>query len=314
MKEKLVVILGPTGVGKTALSLGLAKALNGEIISCDSMQIYKYMDIGSDKILSHQQEGIRHHMLDLVYPDEDFTVSDYKNISEEIISNLNSENKLPLLVGGTGLYINSLVYKLNFTKVEANQELRDELEEEAKEMGNEYVHSKLKKVDPESAERIHPNDLKRVIRALEIYKESGKTMAEYNKNFRQPNLKYDLYMVGLTMDRTKLYERINKRVDLMIEDGLLNEVSSLLEKGYTQDMVSMQGIGYKELIEYLEGNISLEESVELIKQKSRNYAKRQLTWFRRDERINWYNKDNFESDKDLEKIILKDIRKAFKLT
>lgn len=303
-KDNLVILLGPTAVGKTSSSIELAKELKGEIISCDSMQIYKHMDIGSAKVREEEKQGIPHHLVDMVEIDEEFSVADYKKNAEDHIREINLKGKVPIVTGGTGLYINSLVYDLNFTEVAANELLREELEDFAEIEGNKALHNKLKEIDPESSNRIHPNDVKRVIRAIEIYKETGRTMTEYNKNFRSPVSRYNLAMVGLNMDRQVLYERINKRVDLMIEEGLLEEVKSILDMGYDRDLVALQGIGYKELIMGLLGEISMEESIDLIKQKSRNYAKRQLTWFRRDDRIKWFNKDEFESDKDLNQAIL----------
>ncbi len=310
-KDNLIVLLGPTAVGKTELSLNIAENFKGEIVSSDSMQIYKYMDIGSAKASKDEMDRVRHHMIDIVYPDEEFSVSDYKNQAKAIIRDINKRDMYPLVTGGTGLYINSLVYDLNFTKVEANYELREELEKEALEFGNEYAHNKLREIDPESASKIHPNDLKRVIRALEIYRESGQTMTDFNKDFRRENQDYNLAMIGLTMDREKLYNRINQRVDLMMENGLLDEVKSIMDMGYSKDLVALQGIGYKELILYLEGQCSLEESVELIKKKSRNYAKRQLTWFRRDERIIWFNKDEYSSEEELSKAVIESLDLIF---
>lgn len=309
MKKNLVVLLGPTGIGKTDLSLDLAEKINGEIISSDSMQIYKYMDIGSAKATRAERERIKHHMIDIVYPEEEFSVADYKHQAEEIIDSLNEEGKIPIVTGGTGLYINSLVYELNFTEVKPNYDLREELENLADDEGVEAVYEILKSVDGESASKLHPNDLKRVIRAIEIYRESGVTASEYNKNFRSEVDKYNLSMIGLTMDRAKLYERIDQRVDLMMEMGLLDEIKLLLSKGYTKDLVSMQGIGYKEMINHLEGHMSYEDTVELIKKKSRNYAKRQLTWFRRDGRIVWFNKDDYEDKTDLLEAIIEEIEK-----
>ena len=294
MKENLCIITGPTGIGKSKLSLEIAKSLNGEIISSDSMQIYKYMDIGTAKISSDEMNNIPHYLIDLLYPDEDFTVSDFKIKAKKIVTEINNAQKLPIVVGGTGLYINSLVYNLDFTQVVFDEEIRSKYEDIAKNNGLDYLHDILKKLDPKSSERISINDKKRVIRALEIYEITGKTMSEYNKNFREKNKEYNLIMICLNMDRKKLYERINNRVDLMIEEGLLEEVKSILKMGYSPDLVALQGIGYKEIIMYLEGTLTLEESIELIKQKSRNYAKRQLTWFRRDDRFKWIDIDEFQ--------------------
>ena len=303
-KDNLFILIGPTAIGKTAVSIELAKSLNGEIISADSMQIYKYMDIGTAKITPEEMEGIPHHLIDIVYPDEEFTVADYKSQAEKIIADINSRNKLPIVVGGTGLYVNSLVYDLNFTQVPPNEEIRERLEYLADKYGNEDIHKMLEKIDKMSFDRIHVMDRKRIIRAIEIYEVTGKPMSEQGKNFRKQTDKYNLVMVGLNMDREKLYEKINLRVDKMIEEGLIEEVSKLLKLGYNKDLVSMQGIGYKEIIWYLEGDISLEESIELIKKASRNYAKRQLTWFRRDKRIKWFYVDEYSNMAHLVKHII----------
>lgn len=304
MKDNLFILIGPTAIGKTSLSIELAKRMDGEIISADSMQIYKYMDIGSAKVSKEEMQGIQHHLIDIILPDEEFTVSDYKDRAITLIKDINGRHKLPMVVGGTGLYINSLVYKLNFTEVPPHNETRTKLELLGEKHGNEYLHEMLEKIDIESAERISVNDRKRIIRAIEIFEITGKTMTEFNKDFRQPIEDYNLVMVGLNMDREKLYNRINYRVDIMVEEGLIEEVKKLLEMGYDRKLVSMQGIGYKEIIMYLEGNISLDESIEKIKQGSRNYAKRQLTWFRRDNRIKWIDVDKFNNLQDLSQYII----------
>lgn len=294
MKENLCVITGPTGIGKTNLSLKLAKSLNGEIISSDSMQIYKYMNIGTAKLSPLKMEGIPHHLLDIVYPNEDFTVSDFKLKAKSLITDINRKNKLPMVVGGTGLYINSLVYDLDFTKVVYDENIRNKYDKISKEKGLKYLHNLLEEIDPISANKINMNDKKRVVRALEIYDITKKPMSEYNKNFRKENKDYNLAIICLNMDRSKLYDKINKRVDSMIENGLIKEVKFLLEMGYKPNSVALQGIGYKEIIMHLNKDSTLEESIDLIKQKSRNYAKRQLTWFRRDNRIKWIDVDEFE--------------------
>lgn len=293
MKENLFILTGPTAIGKTELSIDLARELKGEIVSCDSMQIYKHMDIGTAKVTKEEAAEIKHHMVDLVEIDEEYTVADYRRDASEIISNLNNEGKLPIVTGGTGLYINSLVYELNFAQVAPDEELRSRYESIAESKGNDYLHDLLREIDLNSAKKIHPNDVKRVIRALEIYELTGKTMTEYSKGFRKENDKYNLAMVCLDMDREKLYERINYRVDLMLEDGLIEELEKILDMGYDKDAIALQGIGYKEIISYLEGDISLEKAINDIKQGSRNYAKRQLTWFRRDKRMKWFNKDDY---------------------
>ena len=258
------------------------------------MQIYKH-GYRNCKGNPEEMDGIPHYLIDIVYPNEEFTVADYKAQAEKVIADINTRNKLPIVVGGTGLYVNSLVYDLNFTQVPPNEEIRKRLEDLADEHGNEYIHKMLEKIDKESYNRINVMDRKRIIRALEIYEVTGKPMSQQGNNFRKPSDKYNLLMFGLNMDREKLYERINLRVDKMIEAGLIEEVSNLLRMGYHKDLVSMQGIGYKEIIWYLEGEISLEEAIEHIKKGSRNYAKRQLTWFRRDNRIKWVNVDEFSS-------------------
>lgn len=294
-KDNLFILIGPTAIGKTALSIELAKRFNGEIISADSMQIYKYMDIGSAKVTKEEMDGIPHYLLDIVAPDEEFTVAKYKRNAVELIKDINNRNKLPMVVGGTGLYINSLVYNLDFTEVPPNEEIRKELEDLANKYGNEYLHQELEKIDSKAASILSINDRQRMIRALEIYKITGVSKSDQNPNFREPVTDYNLVMIGLNMDRATLYERINKRVDIMLENGLIEEIKMLMDMGYNKDMVSMKGIGYKEMMMYLEGSISLEEAIEMIKKGSRNYAKRQLTWFRRDPRIHWVYVDEFES-------------------
>lgn len=299
MKDKLVVITGPTAVGKSNLAIELAKGFNGEIISADSMQIYKYMNIGTAKITKEETQGIPHYMLDILYPDEEFSVSSYQEMASKYISDINSQGKIPIIAGGTGLYINSIVYKLNFASVPPDTSIREKYEMLAEEYSNEYIHDILFRLDRESGERIPVNNRRRIIRALEIVESTGKHISESNKNFREENNDYDLTMICLNMDREKLYERINRRVDIMMESGLLDEVKSLLDMGYHKDLVSMKGIGYKEMIGYLEGDYSLKYAIDKIKQGSRNYAKRQLTWFRRDNRIKWLDVDSYGSFEEL---------------
>lgn len=246
MNDKLFILMGPTAVGKTSISIDLAKRLNGEIISADSMQIYKYMNIGTAKITKDEMKDIPHYMIDIINPDEEFTVSNYKEMATNYIKEINCRNKLPIVVGGTGLYINSLVYNLNFTGVEPNEKIRERYESIRIEKGNQYLHRLLENIDQDSANRISINDTKRIIRALEIYEVTGKSMEEYNKNFRSPNEDYDLLMICLNVDRQKLYNRINTRVDLMIKEGLVNEVKSILDMGFDKNLISLQGIGYKD--------------------------------------------------------------------
>ena len=307
MKNKILVLAGPTAVGKTALSIELAKKLNGEIVSTDSMQIYKYMDIGSAKITPSEMDGIKHHMIDVTTPDKPFSVVDFKNMAQPIIDDLLSKDKLPILTGGTGLYINALTCNMNFTDATNDEAYRLELEELAKEHGDIYIHNMLKDIDPVSYESIHPNNRKRVIRALEVYKVTNKPFSSFNAGEDFYKSKYDVHYYVLNMDREKLYQRINKRVDIMFEKGLLNECIKLKENGYNSLMQAMQGIGYKEVLMYLENSISLEEATEMIKQGSRNYAKRQLTWFRKDPRAIFLNKDEL-SDEEIINIITNDIK------
>lgn len=307
MKQKLLVLGGPTAVGKTDLSIKLAKELKGEIISADSMQIYKYMDIGSAKVTEQEMDGIKHHLIDVIEPNVPFSVADFKEYGEIALKNILSKNKFPIIAGGTGLYINSLTCNMTFTEAEKDEEYRLYLEKLSEEKGNDFVHEMLKEIDPISYKEIHANNRKRVIRALEVYKLTKKPFSSFNAGEDFYKSDYDVYYYVLTMNRDKLYERINKRVDIMIEKGLLEECIKLREMGYTSDMQSMQGIGYKEILYYLENKISFEDAVNMIKQGSRNYAKRQLTWFRRDKRCIFLDKDVMSEDEILHKV-LNDIR------
>jgi tRNA dimethylallyltransferase len=303
MKKKLLIIAGPTAVGKTNLSIKLAKELNGEIVSTDSMQIYKYMDIGSAKITNEEMEGIPHHMIDVVEPENSFSVAEYKSMAINCIEDILSRNKLPILVGGTGLYINALTCNMNFTEADSDDEYRKELELLAEEHGNEYIHNMLKDIDPISYKEIHHNNRKRVIRALEVYKLTNKPFSSFNSGNEFYNGPYDVNYYVLNMNRKKLYERINLRVDIMLEMGLIDECIKLKNMGYNSLMQSMQGIGYKEVFYYLENKITYDEAVEMIKKGSRNYAKRQLTWFRRDPRAIFVNKDKLSEEKIFMRIV-----------
>ncbi|MEH7525851.1 tRNA (adenosine(37)-N6)-dimethylallyltransferase MiaA [Bacillus sp. JJ1503] len=286
-KEKLVVLIGPTAVGKTKLSIELAKRFNGEIISGDSMQIYKGMDIGTAKIKKDEMEGIPHHLIDIKDPKEPFSVAEFQELVREKISEISLRGKLPMIVGGTGLYIQSVIYDYHFSDAPSDDDFRQMLEKKAEAEGNESVHLELSKVDPESAERIHPNNVRRVIRALEVYHCTGKTINELQEN-QKPELMYNTAIIGLTMDREILYQRINTRVDLMIKEGLLEEVERLFNQDI-KDCQSIQAIGYKELYEYFSHSISLEEAISQLKQNSRRYAKRQLTWFRNKMNVDWFD-------------------------
>lgn len=302
MKNKVLIIAGPTAVGKTNLSIKLAKELNGEIVSTDSMQIYKYMDIGSAKITKEEMDGIKHHMIDVVEPNIPFSVAEYKSLASKCIEDIISRGKLPILVGGTGLYINALTCNMNFTEAESDIEYRKELEELADKYGNEYIHNMLKEIDEISYKEIHYNNRKRVIRALEVYKLTKKPFSSFNLGDDLYNGPYDVKYFVLNMNREKLYERINLRVDIMLENGLIDECIKLKNMGYTSSMQAMQGIGYKEIFYYLEDKISLDEAIELIKKGSRNYAKRQLTWFRRDPRAIFLDKDVLDEEEIFSKI------------
>ncbi|KYH35755.1 tRNA dimethylallyltransferase [Clostridium tepidiprofundi DSM 19306] len=305
MKSNILILAGPTAVGKTNISILLAKALNGEIISADSMQIYKHMDIGSAKITDEEKKGIPHHMIDIIEPTEEFSVSEFHDRADYLIKDITSRGKLPIIVGGTGLYINSLIFNYNFAETNKDEEYRAYLHRLAKEKGNEYVHNLLKNCDSESYNKLYPNDIKRVIRALEVYKVTGKTIAQLNSEIDIYDIPYKVHYYVLTMNREMLYERINKRVDIMLQNGLIDEVKRLKSMGLTQDMQSMKGIGYKEILMYLNGDISLDEAIYLIKKGSRNYAKRQLTWFRKDKRVIWIDKDNFKNDESVAHEIVK---------
>lgn len=301
-KEKILVIIGPTAVGKTSLSIELAKKYNAEIISGDSMQIFQGMDIGTAKIKKEEMKGIPHHLIDIKKPEESFSVAEFQELVREKITDITNRGKLPMIVGGTGLYIQSVIYDYQFSDVPSNQSFRELLEKRAKEEGSVAIHQELKKVDPDSAEKIHPNNIRRVIRALEIYHCTGKTMQEYQKQ-QNPDLLYDVAIVGLTMEREMLYERINQRVEMMMEDGLIQEVKQLYDRGL-RECQSIQAIGYKELYEYFDERVSLEEAIENLKKNSRNYAKRQLTWFRNKMDVKWFDMTGMTDDSMLGKKIV----------
>lgn len=293
MKKPLIILTGPTAAGKTKLSIALAKAINGEIISADSMQVYKYMDIGSAKIRQDEMDGIKHYLVDILEPTDDFNIVLFQKYAKQAMQEIYAKGKVPIIVGGTGFYIQSVLYDIDFNENEEVSEIRQELESIAAQKGNEYLHDMLKECDPKSAEMIHANNVKRVIRAIEFYRQTGKCISEHNEKERQKEAAYDSRYFVLTDERECLYQNIDKRVDIMINDGLVEEVKRLLDMGCKRDSVAMQGLGYKEIIAYLLGEISLEEAVYIIKRDTRHFAKRQLTWFRREKDVIWVEKDKF---------------------
>ena len=296
MKQPLIVLTGPTAVGKTALSIELAKALNGEIISADSMQVYRHMDIGSAKITKKEMDGVPHHLIDVLEPWEEFNVTRFQSMAKEAMKGIYSRGHVPIVTGGTGFYIQALAYDIDFTENEDHSGLRAELEQLAEEKGEAFLHQMLAEIDPESAEAIHANNAKRVIRAIEYYRLTGEKISEHNKREREKQSPYDLYYYVLNRDRKTLYERIDQRVDIMMEQGLPDEVNCLKAMGCTRDMVAMQGLGYKEMLDYLDGKISLEEAVYIIKRDTRHFAKRQLTWFKREKEVRFIEIEQFEAD------------------
>ena len=286
-KIPLIVIGGPTASGKTALSIEIAKMKNAEIVSADSMQIYKYMDIGTAKPDEKERDGVVHHLIDEIEPDIAFSVADYVAIAHKRIEDIVNRGKNAVVIGGTGLYINSLVDDVDFLENDSDLKIREELQQVAKEKGIDYLVDELRKFDPLSAEKIHKNNERRIIRAIEFYKMTGIPISHHQAETKKKISRYTPCMMAIKWDMEELYKRTDKRVDIMISSGLVDEVKGLIDRGYNKDMVSMQGIGYKEIIEYLNGETSLDEAIEKIKLGTRHYAKRQMTWFRRDDRINW---------------------------
>ena len=302
MKKPIIVLTGPTAVGKTEISIELAKAAGGEIISADSMQVYKQMDIGTAKIKKEQMQGVTHYMIDEWNPDEEFNVMIFQKRVKEIMEDIYNRGKIPILVGGTGFYIQAVTRDIDFTEAQQENTYRAELEKLAEEKGAEYLHERLREVDPASAESIHANNVKRVIRALEFYHQNGTPISEHNEEQKKQVSPYNLAYFVLNAPREILYERIDRRVDQMLEEGLVKEVEELKREGCHRGMVSMQGLGYKEILAYLEGEYPLEEAVRILKRDTRHFAKRQLTWFRRESDVIWVDKEKFDWD---EKEILK---------
>lgn len=298
MKKPLIVLTGPTAVGKTSLSITLAKAVNGEIISADSMQVYQKMDIGSAKIRPEEMDGVKHYLVDVLDPKEDFHIVKFQQMAKTAMEEIYAKGKIPILVGGTGFYIQAVTRDIDFTQARQEDSYRKDLELLAEEKGSEYLHEMLKKVDPKSAEAIHAHNVKRVIRALEFYHQNGTPISSHNEEQKQNESPYALACFVLNMPRELLYQRIDRRVDQMLEEGLLEEVKALQEEGCHRGMVSMQGLGYKEILAYLEGEYPLEEAVRILKRDTRHFAKRQLTWFRRESEVVWVDKDRFNYEED----------------
>ena len=298
MKKPLIVLTGPTAVGKTKLSIALAKAVGGEIISADSMQVYKQMDIGSAKIRPEEMEGVPHYLVDVLDPKEEFHIVKFQEMAKEAMEKIYANGHIPILVGGTGFYIQAIVKDIDFTENEENTEVRAKWAQFAQEYGAEALHEELQKIDPKSAEAIPAGNVKRVVRALEFYELSGKRISEHNDEQKAKGSPYNFAYFVLDDHRNRLYDRIEKRIDEMLEEGLLEEVQGLKERGCTKDMVSMKGLGYKEILDYLDGNLTLEEAVYILKRDTRHFAKRQLTWFRREPEVSWIHKYEFNYDND----------------
>jgi len=306
MKQPLIILTGPTAVGKTKLSIALAKAVNGEIISADSMQVYRRMTIGTAKILPEEMQGVVHHLIDILEPSEEFNVVLFAKLAKEAIRRCYENGKIPILVGGTGFYIQAVLYDIDFTENDDDKTYREELENIAISEGATILHDRLKEIDAKAAQEIHPNNVKRVIRALEFYEKSGgQKISDHNEEQKQKESPYNFVYFVLNDDRKTVYDRINRRVDLMLEQGLTEEVRNLLKEGVLPSTVSMQGLGYKEIVAYLNGECSLEEAVYVLKRDTRHFAKRQITWFKREEDVIWLNRPDFahSDEKILERML-----------
>ena len=296
MKKPLIVLTGPTAVGKTALSIMLAKKIGGEIISADSMQVYRHMDIGTAKASQKEMDGVVHHLIDILDPTKDFNVAMFKKLATKAVEDIHIRGKIPIVAGGTGFYIQALLNDIDFTETDENTDFRDKMEHLAKECGAEALHERLRAVDPESADAIHANNIKRVIRALEYYEKTGEKISLHNESERAKTSPYNFFYYVLNTDRPILYERIEKRIDQMIDEGLVDEVKKLKKMGCKRDSVAMQGLGYKEILAYLSDEISLEEAVRILKRDTRHFAKRQLTWFRRERNVRFLNLPEYDND------------------
>ncbi len=302
-KNPLVILTGPTAVGKTALSIGLAKAIGGEIISADSMQVYRHMDIGSAKITVEEMQGVPHHLVDVLEPWEEFNVVRFQQMAKAACEEIWGRGHIPIVTGGTGFYIQALLYDIDFTENDEDTAFRTEMEALAAREGGQVLYERLKQVDPASAEAIHANNTKRVIRALEFYEKTGTPISAHNEEQKQKESPYAFLYAVLTRDRAILYDRIDRRVDLMMEQGLVEEVKGLQAQGCTRQMVAMQGLGYKEIIDYLDGKLTLEEAVYIIKRDTRHFAKRQMTWFRREKDVTFIEMDDRDEAEALEEIL-----------
>ena len=298
MKQPLIILTGPTASGKTALSVELAKRIGGEIISADSMQVYRYMDVGSAKVTKEEMDGVLHHLIDVLDPQDAFNVVVFQEMAKKAMEEIYRNGHIPIVAGGTGFYIQALLNDIDFTENDGDTEYRQSLEKLAAEQGVNVLHEKLREVDPDSADAIHANNVKRVIRALEFYEKTGKRISEHNEEERQKESPYNFAYYVLNMDRARLYSRIDMRVDKMVEDGLVEEVEKLKSMGCTRDMVSMQGLGYKEILDYLNGELSLDEAVYVLKRDTRHFAKRQLTWFKREKEVTWVNQEEFDFNRE----------------
>lgn len=297
MKQPLIILTGPTASGKTALSVELAKRIGGEIISADSMQVYRHMDVGSAKVTVEEMDGVPHHLIDVLDPQDAFNVVVFQEMAKKAMEEIYQNGHIPIVAGGTGFYIQALLNDIDFTENDGDTEYRQSLEKLAAEQGANVLHEKLRAVDPASADAIHANNVKRVIRALEFYEQTGKRISEHNEEERQKESPYNFAYYVLNMDRARLYSRIDMRVDKMVEDGLVEEVEKLKAMGCTRDMVSMQGLGYKEILDYLNGELSLDEAIYVLKRDTRHFAKRQLTWFKREKEVSWITQEEFDFDR-----------------
>lgn len=306
--NKIIALAGPTAVGKTKFAIKLADEFDGEIVSCDSMQLYKYMDIGSAKPTPEEMEQARHHLVDMIDPREEFSVAEYQRLAKQAISDIFSRGKLPVISGGTGLYLNSLLYDMDFSAAPQDQAYRQELAEIAEKQGDDVLHSMLAEQDPQAAAAIHPNNRKKVIRALERLREGEGRVRPFS-GIKNETKDYDVLLIGLTRERAELYDRINRRVDILVKQGLFDEVEKLRDMGLTAENISMKGIGYKEILDFFSGKYTRDEAIDTIKKNTRHYAKKQLTWFRRYDKMNWYNISEFDNDDNAAGVIAAWVRK-----